>query len=120
MDRNDNKIIQFPGVRSTKVGATQDPAAPSAVPTELEHISEFPKGEAPPLPPEIPADLQKAAHILNSSLNGQMSMLIIGIKPSATGADFYTAVHGDETDLRNAADHLAEMITRALHRKGIL
>lgn len=114
MVRLNDKIIQFPGVRSTKVGATQDPAAPSDVPAEPQPSSDSSTVA------DIPADLQKAAGILNAAAAGQMSMLIIGIKPSATGADFFSAVYGDDTDLRNAADHLAEMLTRALQRKGIL
>ena len=31
-----------------------------------------------------------------------MSFVVVGIKPTDSGADFFTAVHGDREDLRNA------------------
>ena len=48
-----------------------------------------------------------------------MSFIVIGIKPSGGGADFFTAVQGDPAELRNAQDHLSGVIERAFSRKGL-
>ena len=50
---------------------------------------------------------------------GGMTFVLVGIKATDRGADFFTAVHGDPTDLRNAQDHLGGVIERAFGRKGI-
>lgn len=50
---------------------------------------------------------------------GGMSFVLVGIKPTDRGADFFTAVHGDAADLRNAQGHLDGVIARAFARKGI-
>lgn len=64
----------------------------------------------------IPEQVAKAMGILQASVEGHMSFVIIGIKPDPTGADFYTAIHGDPSDLRNAQDHLPDVISRLYAR----
>ena len=92
-----DKIIQFPG----------QAAAKSAAPT--------PPGEASG-PDGLSEDQRKAIQVVL----GGMPFVLIGIKSTDRGADFFTAVHGDHTDLRNALPHLAGVIDRAYARKGIV
>jgi hypothetical protein len=94
-----DKVIQFPGVRSTKVGA--QPGAVSDVPVETL--------------PQLNPEQQKAIGLILSGT----TFIFIGIKPADRGADFFTALHGDHTDLRNAQDHLPDVINRLYSRKGI-
>ena len=44
---------------------------------------------------------------------------MLGIKATDRGADFFTAVHGEAADLRNAQPHLDGVIARAYSRKGL-
>jgi hypothetical protein len=60
-------------------------------------------------------DQRKALQVVLSG----MTFVLIGIKPTDRGADFFTAIQGDATDLRNACDHLPGVIERAFDRKGI-
>ena len=87
-----DKIIQFPGRSQT---APHDES-------KLEKPSQ--------------TEQQKA---IDCILSG-MAFVFVGIKPKDTGADFFTALHGDGTDLRNAEDHLPAVIHRLFVRKGIL
>lgn len=90
-----DKIIRFPG------------AAKAPAPAPAEDETKGPDG--------LTEEQRKAAQIVLSG----MTFVLVGIKPSERGADFFTAVHGDHTDLRNAQDHLAGVIARAYSRKGI-
>ena len=49
-----------------------------------------------------------------------MDFVLVGIQPTESGADFFTAVHGDARALFNAQPHLAGVIERAYGRKGII
>lgn len=98
---DDEKILKFPGAAKRTEPATAKPAAK-------------------PEPPAVGADgltddQRKAMQIVLSG----MPFVLIGIKPTAGGADFFTAVSGEATDLRNAQDHLGGVIDRAFARKGI-
>ncbi len=73
------------------------------------------KAPEPAKPGTLSADQEKAIGLIVSGV----SFVFIGIKPAETGADFYTALHGDATDLRNAQDHLPAVIGRLYTRKGI-
>jgi hypothetical protein len=64
---------------------------------------------------KLTEDQRKAIAVVLSG----MSFVFVAIKPTDTGADFLTALHGDETDLRNAQDHLPAVIGRLYDRKGI-
>jgi hypothetical protein len=92
-----DKIIRFPGKDAGKKGAD-----PKGTPPEdaLAGLSE---------------EQRKAIGIVLSGT----AFVVVGIKPSERGADFFTAVAGDHTDLRNAQPHLAGVIERALSRKGV-
>jgi hypothetical protein len=90
------KIIRFPGA----AGAAK-PASPVPAPA--------------PGPDGLTDEQRKAVQIVL----GGMAFVLIGIRPTDQGADFFTAVHGDATDLRNAQDHLGGVIARAFTRKGI-
>lgn len=104
---DDDRIIQFPGqaakkppsgmVKAVKSGKEPPPAS---VPTDLGTLSE---------------DQRKAISLVMSGL----PFVMVGIKPTESGADFFTAVHGEDGDLRNAASHLPGVIERAFARKGI-
>lgn len=101
-------IIKFPGVRSTAVGAP-DGDKPSVV----EDAKPLPSDGRPAIP--LNEDQQKAAGIIASG----MTFICIGIKPTTSGADFFTALHGDADDLRNAEQELPAVIARLYARKGI-
>ncbi len=72
---------------------------------------------APPPPQEVKLseDQQKAISLI---LAGH-TFVFIAIRPTAGGADFLTALHGDRTDLRNAEGELPAVIERLYGRKGI-
>ncbi len=46
--------------------------------------------------------------------------VFIGIRPTATGADFLRALNGSDADLRNAYDHLVDQIDKAYYKRGLL
>lgn len=97
---DDEKILKFPGAAKRPEPAPAKPA----------------KAEAPAVGPDgLTEDQRKAVQIVLSG----MSFVLIGIKPTGGGADFFTAVSGDPTELRNAQDHLGGVIDRAFARKGI-
>ena len=99
----EDKIIRFPGLAG---GAKKPPAvSPVAAPV------------APEVGPDGMTEHQRKA--MQCILSG-MTFVFVGIKPTQTGADFYTAVHGDHGDLRNSLDHLSGVIERAYHRAGVL
>ncbi len=106
-----DKVIQFPGAAGRQ---PPEPEKPS-------RGKKAAKGEAAgePIAPidtqNLSDDQKKALQIVLSGL----PFVAIGIKPSESGADFFTAVHGEATDLLNAAPHLAGVIERALSRKGL-
>lgn len=60
-------------------------------------------------------DQRKAIQLILSG----MSFVLVAIKPTDKGADFYTALHGDHTELRNAQEHLPGVIARLYDRKGL-
>ncbi len=109
----DDKIIKFPGGADKPGGK---PAKPDKSARKSANSSE---GKLPVSRPVDPANLsedQKKA--LQIVLSG-MTFIAVGIKPTDSGADFFTAVHGEPTDLRNAAPHLPGVIERAYERKGM-
>ncbi len=85
----DSKILQFPGQFSAET-----------------------KDQPTKTPEEYTPEQLKAAGI---AVDG-MSFVMVGIKPTATGADFFTAIHGKEDDIYNALPHLEGIIERAAHR----
>ena len=107
---SDEKIIQFPGggagaKKSPKSAdaAGSGPAAGSGKPDRAIEAT------------TLSADQQKAIGIIASG----MPFVLIGIKSTGSGADFFTAIAGEPSDLRNARDHLDGVITRAFDRKGL-
>jgi hypothetical protein len=95
-----DKIIRFPGAKPAPAPATEAPEASAAA-----------RG-----PDGLTDDQRKAVQIIVSG----MPFVCVGIKATERGADFFTAVDGDHTDLRNALPHLGGVIERACSRKGIL
>ncbi|MFW5752442.1 MAG: hypothetical protein ACOCYV_00175 [Planctomycetota bacterium] len=91
-------IIRFPGSGD---GSDEQatPEAPAG-PVRWEDLSE---------------DQIKAVQVVLSG----MDFVCLGIKPTDSGADFFTAVHGEATVLGQAQPHLAGVIDRAFARKGI-
>lgn len=102
-----NKIIQFPGVRSTAVGPAQPgpDAPPSLTPDEK------PRGQQIQLNP----GQQKALAIIASG----KPFIVIGLSPTDSGCDFHTVAEGDADVLRNAEQHLEGVISRLYVRIGI-
>ena len=90
-----DKIIRFPGS-----GPKATPVAAAAPEVGADGLTE---------------DQRKGIQII---LSGS-SFVLVGIKPTDRGADFFTAVHGDASDLRNAQPHLDGVIARAYSRKGL-
>lgn len=100
---DDEKILQFPGAGKRPEAAAKPPAKGD-------------KAEKPVVGADgLTDDQRKAMQIVLSG----MPFVLIGIKPTGGGADFFTAVSGEATDLRNAQDHLGGVIDRAFARKGI-
>ena len=101
---DDDKIIRFPGA----AGKIPGKAAGKAAAKSSEPV--------PPTGPDgLSEDQRKAMQIVLSG----MPFVAVGIKATPSGADFFTAVHGEASDLRNARDHLAGVIERAMSRKGL-
>ncbi len=93
-----NNIIKFPGNKTKEPAPKLDPKPEDASP--LSNLTE---------------DQQKAMQCIMSG----MAFVFLGIKPTDSGADFFTSLHGDPTDLRNAQEHLPGVIERLYDRKGI-
>jgi len=91
-----DKIIRFPGAAKP----AEAPPAPATSEIGSDGLTE---------------DQRKAVQIVLSG----MSFVLVGIKPTDRGADFFTSVHGDAADLRNAQPHLDGVIARAFSRKGL-
>lgn len=109
---DDDKILQFPG-------GAQFPGGPKAD-AKSKGKSRSKAPEEPPPPAAVgldglSEDQRKAVQIVLSG----MPFVLIGIKATERGADFFTAMHGEEADLRNAQPHLGGVIDRAYARKGI-
>lgn len=105
---DDDKILRFPG-------ANTRPAEKSSGPNRKTPEPSLGSTTATPGPDGLTEDQRKAMQIVLSG----MSFVVIGIKPSGGGADFFTAVQGDPAELRNAQDHLSGVIERAFSRKGL-
>ena len=65
-------------------------------------------------PPALNAAQEKAMQVILSG----MSYVVVGVKPSGNGADFFTAVDGEPSDILDALPHLDGVIERAVRRKG--
>lgn len=76
----------------------------------------LPSDQKPVMPVNLTTQQQKAIGCIMSG----MPFVFIGIKPADSGADFFTALHGEDTDLRNVQDHLPGVIQRLYVREGIL
>jgi hypothetical protein len=120
-----DKIIKFPGL-STNPRPPKPPKNPGVAHADpgdetdaLPTLPAIPAKPDPAHPEEVTllltARQQKAVQIIASG----MAFVIVGIKPDATGASFHTSLHGDHTDLRNAKDHLLEVIARLYEREGV-
>ncbi len=94
-----DKIIRFPG--SGTRAPVPEPAE-EAIPEGLELAGLTP-------------DQRKAVGIVLSG----MPFVVVGIKATNSGADFFTSLGGDDTDLRNAQAHLGAVIDRAFTRRGL-
>jgi hypothetical protein len=95
-----DKIIQFPG------GTDR----PDPDPDRLSPVGEGALGLA-----GLTVDQEKAIQLVLSG----MSFVCIGVSPTATGADFYTAVDGKREDLEPAKEHLGGILADALKKRGV-
>lgn len=109
---NDN-IIRFPGLRGNP--SPDDPQQPD--PPRLQGDAP-PVGRAtpPPAAPRLNPTQEKAIQLVLSG----MPFVLVAVRPTDNGADFFTAVAGDATALRNAHDHLPAVIERAMRKHGII
>ena len=104
---DDPKVIRFPG-------AAARPPRPAPVKDD-KTTGELAADAAAIGPDGLTEEQRKGIQVIL----GGMSFVLVGIKPTDRGADFFTAVHGDAADLRNAQGHLDGVIARAFARKGI-
>jgi hypothetical protein len=104
---DDEKILQFPGAGKRPDATPAKPPAKAEKGDKADQAAVGPDG--------LNEDQRKAVQIVLSG----MPFVLVGIKPTTSGADFFTAVNGDAADLRNAQDHLGGVIERAFVRKGI-
>lgn len=96
-----DKIIRFPGPAKPAKPAGSAPApAATAAAVGADGLTD---------------DQRKGIQLILSG----MSFVLVAIKPTDQGADFYTALHGDHTELRNAQEHLPGVIARLYDRKGL-
>ncbi len=110
----DDKIIKFPGAAKPAPAAAAASATPAATgspatPAIGDRVDGKPGDDG------LTEDQRKAIQVVVSGL----PFVCIGIRPTDRGADFFTAVGGTATDLRNAADHLPGVIERAFAKKGL-
>lgn len=110
-----DKILKFPGAMSDTPAKAKGPAAKAAATAAPLALDPAQLEAAQAALTNLSADQQKAMQIVMSGL----PFVLVGIQPTDRGADFFTAVHGDHTDLRNAQPHLDGVIGRAFDRKGI-
>lgn len=96
-----DKIIQFPG--GNQPAEDDQPATPT----------EGSIGNVLGL--QLSPDQEKALQVVMSG----MSFVCVGIQPTESGADFFTAIHGDAADLTNAQPHLGGVIDRAFDRQDL-
>lgn len=94
------KVIRFPGLGERKPVVAQPAEAAKNAEIGADGLTE---------------DQRKAIQVILSG----MTFVLVGIKPTERGADFFTSVHGDAGELRNAQDHLDGVIARAFSKKGI-
>lgn len=120
-DQSDDKILHFPagsGPNQSPGGQASDSSdfisTNDSGPAFSGPVSEPGKGEVGL--PGLTADQEKAIQVV---MNG-MDFVLVGIRPTETGADFFTAMNGDARALYNAMPHLAGVIERAYRRKGII
>jgi hypothetical protein len=106
---DDDKIIRFPGAKRPEPPRETEKPDLSALPPEQRAMAEQLLGG-------MSADQLKAMQLIGSGL----PFVLVAIKPTDNGADFFTALHGDHGDLRNAFDHLPAVIERLFQRKGVL
>ncbi len=100
-----DKIIRFPGSIGKSPAAGQPPLTVGPADATSSEVG----------PDGLTEDQRKAVQVVLSG----MSFVLIGIKPTDRGADFFTSVHGDPAELRNAQGHLDGVIARAFSRKNI-
>ena len=101
-------VIQFPG------GQPEEPSKPEQEEAASTSPSGGPLGGL--LGGQLSPDQEKALQIIMSG----MSFVCLGIKPTESGADFFTAVDGDAGELSDAQPHLDGVIERAMRRKGLI
>ncbi|MBA2482530.1 MAG: hypothetical protein H0V44_17840 [Planctomycetes bacterium] len=106
----DDKIIRFPSAKPA-VGDTGTDEKPGAAAKGRPRTA----ASEPLATDGLNEDQRKAIGIVLSG----MSFVLVGIKPTDRGADFFTVVTGDGADLRNAQPHLAGTIDKAYSRKGV-
>ena len=102
-----DNIIQFPGP-APENNKPDEQAVPAANDSMKQAMAAMGL-------PNLTADQEKAIQVVMSG----MSFVCIGISPTDGGADFFTAVQGDEDHLRNAQPHLEGVIERAFDKRGI-
>ncbi len=110
----DDKIIRFPGAKPAAGGNGEGAETGKDVKTAGKSRGKA-DASAPLATDGLNEDQRKAIGIVLSG----MSFVLVGIKPTDRGADFFTVVTGDATDLRNAQPHLAGTIEKAYDRKGV-
>ena len=113
------KILQFPGTaKKTSRRTSKKPPATKIAPAEIpppapQRLS--PAGDGSLGLPGLTQDQEKAVKMILSG----MPFVILGIRPTDTGADFYTAIDGQTQDLRNASGHIPHIIAQALDKAGL-
>ena len=101
---DDDKVIRFPGSVPAKTKADSQPVP------NLEKVAQ--EGFDPQ---RLSHDREKAVQLILAGL----PFVFVAIRPTPTGADFFTAIDGAPEDLRNAHDSLPGVIDRLYERKGL-
>jgi hypothetical protein len=118
----DNNIISFPGSHRPATAGSKDRPGAAKPPEGTQEVDQAeaakPGASKPGAPAALGAFTAEQIKAIQLAQSG-MGFVMIAIKPTEGGADFFTAVHGDASELRNAQDHLSGVIDRAFARKGI-
>lgn len=93
-----------------------DPRQPSP-PVSIEHArpGAFAKDTVTGKDVQLTPEQTKAIGLILSG----MPYICIGVKPTDTGCDFFTAMEGPEDDLRNCYDSLPGVLQRLYARKNL-
>jgi len=109
-------IIKFPGAQPI----SDEKPGPTLTEEQAGMIERMPPGNPTEYLPTVDGTKLKPDQAKAIALVlGGYNFILVAVEPTQQGADFFTALHGDHADMRNALPHLDDVIRRLYLRKGI-